>query len=289
MNARWNRMGAAALGLGIAAACATEPACPVLDIPPDEFIRGTAGYVWPASLSERGAKDMGVAEFEVGGELWYWENDWGADLLVSGHWALQTLEGYGEGTSLYALHRAYLRLAWQQRYLGGFGSIVHASPGLYTTFDGLSAGALGCPAGVTLVHAPSARWAILLGATAYPGFDVLVDPQAALVWRPGPHLRLEVGYPETKFAVGDPEGLRFIAGAWYRRWPDYDMPDDPRERVQFREARAWVGLEWDIAGTVRLSLIGGLSFARELDFKTGGTPLDVDEAPFVQFAIGGLY
>ncbi len=280
---------AAALGVRTAAAFAADVVCPVLDVPPEQFIRGSAGYVWPAALSERGSKDMGVAEFEVGGDLAYWENDLGADLLLSGHWALQTLEGYGRGTSLYALHRAYLHLAWRQRYLGGFGSIVHVSPGLYTTFDGISAGALGCPAGFTLIQAPSPQWAILLGATAYPGFDVVVDPQAAIVGRPNPHVRLELGYPETKVSVGDAEGLRFVAGAWYRRWPDYDMPDDPRERLQVREARAWAGLEWDIARTVRLSLIGGVAFAREINFKIAGTPLDVDEAPFVQFTIGGLY
>ncbi|MCX7818743.1 MAG: hypothetical protein N2652_05980 [Kiritimatiellae bacterium] len=282
----WWVIGAVA---AVASSRAAEMVCPVLDVPPAQFVQGSAGYVGRAALSERGAREMGVAEFEVGGDLWYWENDLGADVLLSGHWAVQTLEGYGEGTSFYLLHRGYLRVAWQQRYLGGFGSIVHASPGLYTTFDGLSARALGCPAGLTLVQAPSPEWAILLGATAYPGFDVVVDPQAGLVWRPGPHLRLELGYPETKFAVGDPDGLRFVMGGWYRRWPEYDMPDDPRERVQFREARAWLGLEWDIARVVRLSLVGGVVFAREIDFTNGGTPLDVDEAPFVQLTIGGLY
>ncbi len=261
--------------------------CPVLDVPPATFVGFTAGYTLPAAVTDPGSDDTAVAEAEFGGELYHGENDLGADVTFSAHWASQVLTGYGE--SSYALHRGYLRVQYQQRFLGGVGLILEAEPGLYSALDGLDGGDLAVPCGATLVKAVNPRFALLVGARIYPTFDLQADPHVGFRWQPNRFFTLDLAYPETRLAAGFPDGVRWVMGAWLRRWPEYGMGDDPRERLRFDEGRAYGGLEMDIAQSVRLTLLGGYAFGRELEFERGGEPIEFDDAPTFQVGVAGLF
>ena len=260
--------------------------CPVLDVPPTTFVEFTLGYSTPAPVTDPGSDDTAVAEVGIGGEWYHWENDLGADVTFSAHWQSQVLTGYGE--SSYALNRGYLRVQYQQRFLGGVGLILEAEPGLYSALDGLAGGDGAVPCGATLVKALNPRFALLAGARVYPTFDRTLDPHAGFRWRPNRFFLLDLAYPETRLTAGFPGGVRWVMGAWLRRWPEYGMGDDPRERLRFKEGRAYGGLEISLAHRVQLQLLGGYAFDRTIEFEREGAPIELDDAPWFQVGVAGL-
>ena len=261
--------------------------CPMLDVPPATFVEFTAGYTLPATVTDPGSDDTAVAEAGFGGELHHWENDLGADVTFSAHWLSQVLTGYGE--SSYALNRGYLRVQYQQRFLGGVGLILEAEPGIYSALDGLDGGDFGSPCGATLVKAFNPRFALLAGARIYPTFDRQIDPRFGFRWRPNRFFTLDLAYPETRLTAGFPNGVRWVMGAWLRRWPEFGMGEDPRERLRFEEGRAYGGLEISLAQRVQLQFLGGYAFGRKIEFEREGAPIEFDDAPSFQVGIAGLF
>lgn len=263
--------------------------CPVLDAPHLSYWGVNLGYVLPADHDATAWDELGFVETELWGMLLYWENDSGSDIEMRLHWDTLTLQNFDGSSSSYSLTMARAFFQYSQRFGGGFGLRLDASPGLYAAIEELGSDGFFVPCGVTAVQNFGPGFACHAGASVYPDFDRSVDPRVGLLWKDEDTWRFELAYPETRLTLGSPDRFAFYAGARARLWPEFSMGDDPRERIRYEEARAFVGIQWRAGQTIGLSLQAGQTLARKLAFEANDEEIDVDDAPFVRFGLVGLF
>jgi len=273
-----------------------EYQCPILDSPYRTASRAyqglELGYL-PAAPTSASWGDLLMAEAGVWGEWFYWENDQGSDILIRGMldatWLSGDSKAGAEETWLSEpLTMARVSLQWSQRFVDGFGLQMEATPGLYTTFESLKSDDFGCPVRLQLIKALSSEFAVFAGATVYPRFETQVDPLLGIALLRRDWMHLAIAYPESRFVLGQPKGIRLAAGAKFSRWQQYNMGDDAREFAQTRDTRVYGGLELGRPGALEVVLHGGYAFERTIEFGDE-TKVEIDDAPYFRFGIQGLY
>ena len=103
--------------------------CPLLDMPFFAHEGIYCGFIPEVESSAIGWGD--VAAIELGGwvRIVNWENSWGGDLDIQAQWDTMMLY-MGEPSEVFPLSMGRLFFQWSQRYEGGFGFELDASPGL---------------------------------------------------------------------------------------------------------------------------------------------------------------
>jgi hypothetical protein len=292
---KWIVLLAAAVAVGDAAAQngGMEYNCPVLDSPYRTSVRTyrgfSLGYLPPAESSTTWGEVL-QAETSFGGELGFWENEVGGDLLLQGLLDAAWLSGDGpdESWTSRPLTIARFSLLGSQRFVEGWGLQVEAQPGLYTGFETLKSEDFGCPIRGQLIKALSADFALFAGVSYYPRFETMLDPVLGLAYLQREWFNLVLAYPETRVAFGPPKGIRLAGGAKMSRWPQYNLGDDDREFVTLRDVRLYGGLELGQAGMAEIVLRGGYVFEREIEFGDE-TQAEIEDAPFFQIGVNWLY
>jgi hypothetical protein len=261
--------------------------CPLLDSPERarSYAGLEAGYVFPAETSVATWEKMAVIEVGTWGGLIYAKNDWGGDFEVRAHGDSMILQNYDGLDSGYPLTSVRLFTQWSQRFVHGYGLQLDASPGLYSALESFTGDDFAVPFGFTAIKAFSEHTAVFAGLTAYPTFEQVVDPRLGLRLTSKDIVTFDLAYPETKLVVGRQDGLRLVGGARMMLWPQYNMGDDPREFLRYREARAYGGLSWGRSGSTEISLQGGYTFGRQLSFGDDSPDVDIEDAPFVKLGL----
>lgn len=294
--ARISRFVRPLLGAGLLAAGAADAArdevyiCPYLDAPHIAWREIDLGYVAPAPVDGAGWKDTAAVEARIHGMLFYWENDWGGDLEARVACDLTTLQGFDGSTSSYSFAMARLTVQWSQRFIGGFGLRIDASPGLYAALREAGNDGWAVPFGLSVVRHFGPHFAVLAGASIQPGFSHEVDPRFGLRWRFDDDVLIDLAYPASQLRLRVFDALHLTAGAQVHLWPEYSMGNDPRERVRFTGARVWGGAELRVGETLAITLNAGYAFQRTLRFQDGETPdVELGDAPFFRAGLSWLY
>jgi len=267
--------------------------CPVLDTPYRTFRGFELAHTLAADTGTTGWGDgVSVTDLALWGRLSSWENDFGGELELRGHFDLRILEGMEAGSDLdrqYGLMMLRGLAEWHQRYRGGFGLQLRMQPGIYAAVSEPSGDLFSLPVGVTLVQAFSPAFALFAGVDYYMDFDVEWDPVIGLLYVPDQALRLQLAYPETRVSLR-PGGGRFAwgLGAKMVRWPEYSLgSDDTYDRLAFEENQAYLELSWSTRGFTQMDLRAGYIFDREAAFADGPT-VAFEDAPFIAIGFSAL-
>lgn len=266
--------------------------CPILDTPYRTWSEYDIGYTLPASTDAIGWGDkLSVIDINVWLRFLNWENAFGGELDMQVRWDNMLLEGFANASGVDAIHAlsmARLFLQWSQRFVGGYGLQVHAEPGLYMSADGLDGDIFSLPAGLKLIKALSPNSAFFLGVNYYPDFKTQIDPVCGFIHAQRDDVVLRLAYPESNLDVAITRNFRFRFGARMLLWPDYALDrGDARERLRYREGRAFGGLEWGCTRDVQIALRAGYAFARKISFADAADDVAIDDAPFLMIGIGG--
>ncbi len=267
--------------------------CPVLDTPYRTY-RGTdiTHYLGTDTGTDGWGDRVSVTDVALWGRLPSWENDFGGELEVRGHLDLRLLEGLKSGSGIdrqHAFMMARGKLAWHQRYWGGFGLQLRAQPGVYTALSTPSGNIFSVPVGGNLVFAFTPELALFAGVDYYPDFAAEFDPYVGLVYSRY-EMTAQMAYPETRFTFR-PYGGRFQmgTGAVFTRWLEYRLGrDDDRRRLRFRENQFYGELSWDTRGFTQIDLRAGYMYRRRAVFEDGPT-VAFDDTPFVSLGFSGLF
>ena len=260
--------------------------CPILDMPFFNSSSVSVGYALPADTTAPAWEEVSAVEMQAWGRWFNWSTTTGGDLDVRGHWDTMILNIDGPESDSYPLTMARVEMEWSQRFLYGYGLQLDAAPGLYSSLDSIESDDFAVPCGLTLIKALNPDFALLIGASVFPTFDQAVDPRIGLRIARADSVILDLAYPESKLELRPHQYLRFTVGARMRLWPEYNMGDDPRERLLYEEGRAYSRLEIAMTEYMGLRLEGGYLFNRSISFETGDTDVDLDDAPFANI---GLY
>lgn len=260
--------------------------CPILDTPYRTLSGLSVGYAFDAPVDAPGWGDLSYYEVDGWVRFMDWENDLGADIEMRAQWNSIIIETSSD-TDGYPLTRAGIFMQWSQRFEDGWGMQVHATPGIYSGLETLEGDDFSVPAGLRIVKAFSPDSAIFAGGTVYPTFDQTFDPALGFLWAKRDDVIVQLAYPESRLEVSPSSWFRLKAGARLWTWPDYNMGDDERERLQFSEARVFGGFDWAVGELTVLSIEGGYLLEREISFDTGSEKLQIDDAPFVMIGLGG--
>ena len=259
--------------------------CPVLDTPYRTAAGMQVGYEPPASTDAAGWDRLTVYELDAWARLLDWENNYGGEFEVQAQWNSLVLHTSGTSDG-YPLTRAGLFLQWSQRWKAGYGMQLNATPGLYSALESLGGDDFSIPFGGVLIKDFSPNFAAFAGIRAYPQFDRTLDPVVGLHWSSRDTVVVEAAYPESRLEYAPFRAFRLIAGARLWLWPDYNMGDDERRRLQFREGRAFGRIELGITQNTLLSLTGGLLFDRKISFQEASDDVTIDDGRFFMLGIG---
>ena len=264
--------------------------CPILDAEEDSYWNAYFGYALPAGTDAPAWDDIGV--FELGGEgsLAFVETDSGGDFDLKVRLDSIILNGFDGGSSAYFMDMLYLKAQYSQRFINGYGLRVDAMPGIYSDLRDIGGDDFSMPFGFHGIKAFNEQTAAFLGLSIYPTFDHVVDPRIGVRYTDNESLTAEIAYPETKVVYKANEYLDIIGGARFWLWPEFQMEDeDAREKIMFDESRIYGGFEYNPNDIVKWGVQAGYVFGRELEFETGASPVEIDNAAFIRFTIRGLY
>ena len=156
-----------------------------------------------------------------------------------------------------------------------------ANPGLYSSLESFTAEDFSVPFGgrwIVPVN-PDISW--YAGANVYPTFDHAIDPRIGVRLAHRDTAILDIGYPESSFTLKPSPRFRVVGGVRVLSWPEYNMGNDSRERLRYKEIRIYGGLEFGITKNTLLSLTVGDAIQREISFKSDAADVDIDDALFV--------
>lgn len=266
----------------------TSLQCPILDTPAATYAGMSVDYAPATASTAAGWEDVAVVSAALWGELLFLENDWGGDFVTRVHWDTMVLQGFDGGDSGYPLTMANLFLQYSQRYVNGYGLRVDASPGLYTVLDDASGDAFSVPFGLTAIKAVSPGYALFIGASAYPGFDMVVDPRLGIRWKNDDYMVFDLAYPETRLTLRATAAVHLYLGGRYLSWPEYAMGDDKRERLRYREGRLFGGLEIDFTKNMRFELEGGYLAERQIEFEAASGDVTLEDGGYASLGVSWL-
>ena len=265
-----------------------ERICPVLDMPFPAHEGLYGGFVPEASTTASGWGELAAIEFGAWVRLFNWENDWGGDLDTQIQWDTILLR-MSETSDTFPLSMGRLYLQWSQRFDGGFGFELDASPGVYSALQSLDGEDLAVPFGGSLVYAFAPWVAIWGGASVYPTFKQKVDPRVGVRLAYRDRVIFDAAYPEPRLVLKPFSFLRLTAGGRASLWPEYNLGDDTRECLYYEELRAYGGLDIALGEYVEIGLQGGYVFNRKIRFRETAPDVDVDDAPFVRLGLHGHF
>jgi len=262
---------------------------PVVDMPFATRWELDSGYVFPAETTAAGWEDLSAVEIGAWARFGNWESEYGLDFDLSGHWDTMLVDFSAEETDVYPLTMARVALEWTQRFENGGGLAVDAEPGLYSGMESFEGDDFSVPFGFTGSMAVNPSFAWLAGLSVYPTFDQVVDPRLGVRLAHRDNVILDIAYPETRLVLSPVDGFRVSAGIQVKLWPEYNMGDDPRERLQYDEIRASGALEFAVGPALELSLQGGYLMEREMAFESGGEDVEIEDAPFAKLGLNGRF
>lgn len=260
--------------------------CPILDMPFFESWGLEAGGVGEAETDAPGWENVSVAEASAWGRIGDFENDWGGDLDLRALVDTMVLT-FNDYDDAYALTMARVNLQWSQRFEGGTGFEVDAAPGLYSSFDTFKSDDFAVPCGASFVQALNPHVAGFLGASVYPGFDETLVPRGGIRLAHGNKAVLDIAYPESRLVLGTARAFRLTTGIRVSDWPEYNMGDDPRERLRYDEVRAYATMQFGVGEMTGFMLQGGYVMDREVSFESDDTVINIEDAPFVRIGFYG--
>ncbi len=263
-----------------------EDACPVLDAPPLTWAEVHVSTVFPAYTTVV-EKDTGMTEIDAWGDLFYVENDLGADLQgrIRAHFIMLT--GFDDVLS-YGLTIVQVPLQYSQRFEYGWGLRMDIAPGLHAGGTEFS-DAWTAPVSAIAIHNFNSHVALYGGATARIGFDRVVDPRLGICFTTRDRFRFDLAYPESLMSFRVSDRFSLVAGARYWNQLEFTMGDDPRERLGLTEARAQVGFDVGVTSSSALSFRMGYAFNRSMWFRKEMTDLEMDDALSLQIGWMGLF
>lgn len=259
--------------------------CAILDMPLTTGGGFTLNYVLPADTTAPAWEELSAAELSAWNRFVYWETDFGADVDLQGLWDTTLLNIQGTEDDAYPLTMARLRLQWTQRYEANYGFEMDASPGLYSSFESLESADFAVPFGGRWVLPISPDFSIYAGANIYPTFDHVIDPRLGLRLAHRDNVIVDLGYPESRIILSPGPRFTLTAGARVSLWPEYNMGDDPRERLRVQEFRLYGQLDIGITDYTHLSLNGGSLLQREIAFKSEADDVEIDDALFAGISL----
>lgn len=262
--------------------------CPVLDMP----FRSSSGlaldYAFPAATTAAGWGDLGVVELNAWWRVGNWENESGGDLDLGIHVDTMVLTMSADDSG-YPLTMARFVLRWSQRFVAGHGFEVDASPGLYSSLDSVVGADWAVPFCFRYIRALNSDFACFAGAAVYPTFDHVVDPVIGVRYSWRDNLVLDLGYPDSRLILRPHPDLVFTAGFGVRLWPEFNMGDDPRERLYYDEMRASGTIELGMTESLSLVLQGGYLMGREISFEAETPDILIDDGVFAGVGLNGRF
>lgn len=261
--------------------------CPILDTPFQSLSSLEIGYTMPAKNNAEGWDDVAVAEINTWLRLLYLENESGSDLEMKLMLDSYILQGFDGSDSSYSMTMARMLFRWDQRFEYGLGMQLEAQPGIYSTLDSLSGDFFAVPCGFNLIYAFSGNTAIFAGANVYPGFDLEVEPRGGFHFSSTDQVIIELAYPESKFVYRPCEWFRLTIGGRIMEWPQFSMGDDHRKTIYYEEMRAYAGFDFCITDYTEIYLRCGEVFDRTISFEADSSDVEIEDAMFFKFGIGG--
>lgn len=261
--------------------------CPILDTPFDNLSALEVFYVPSTENTAPAWDDLAAIELNAWVRFFYFEYELGGDIEMRAAWRSTILQNFDGASSGYPLTSATLPIRWSQRYLNGWGTQIGIEPGIYSALESLNGDDLNVPVEVKLIKSLSGNFAVFAGATVYPGFDKQVVPTAGIHWSNRGILLAEIAYPELRLAWNPMRGLRFHASAAVLDWPEFNMGDDPRERLLLDESRLTAGIDIGLSDYTEITLQGGYLLERSLSFEKESADIDIENAPFFGIGIRG--
>ncbi|MDA0578569.1 MAG: hypothetical protein O3B24_10785 [Verrucomicrobia bacterium] len=263
--------------------------CAILDMP---FITSgslSAVYLFAADTSADGWEELSASEVSAVRRLAYWETDSGADFDLQFLGDSTLLNISGPDDEFYPLTMARLRLRWTQRFEADYGFEMDVSPGLYTTFESFDAADFAVPLGFRWIKPITPDFSVFAGANVYPSFDHAIDPRIGLRLAHRDNVVVDFGYPESSISLSPGPRFRLTGGARVALWPEYNMGDDPRERVRYEEIRVFGALDIGITGNTILTLHGGTTAQRKISFESASGSVDIDDAMFAGVGLSSMF
>ncbi len=262
--------------------------CPIMDRQVPVYRDTRFGFTPAAETTAPGWDKVSVGEVGLWGDLIFWENDMGFDFLMQIKADTLVLQGFDGSDSGYPLSMIRGFFQFSQRFVDGYGLRLDAAPGLYSSLNSVGGDDFALPFGATFIKAFTPAVALQLGASVYPQFDQVVDPRVGLRFCPGDGFLLDLAYPESALVISPTRWFHLLAGGQIRRWPEYYMgDDDARERLMYRDMRAYAGLAFDI-GATRITFTGGPVLDREISFKNSADKVEMEDAIFGAISLSGL-
>lgn len=262
---------------------------PVSDMPFATRWEVDSGYVFPADTTAAGWDELSMVEMGAWARFGNWESESGLDFDLRGLWDTMLVDVSAPDADLYPLTMARAALEWTQRFENGGALALDAEPGLYSGLESFEGDDFSVPFGFTGSMAVNPSFAWLAGLSVYPTFDQVVDPRLGVRLAHRDNVILDIAYPETRLVLSPVEGFRASAGIRVSLWPEYNMGDDPRERLQYDEIRASGALEFAIGPSLELSLQGGYLLNREMAFESGAEDVEIEDAPFAKLGLNGRF
>jgi hypothetical protein len=184
---------------------------------------------------------------------------------------------------------------WTQRYVGGNALQIRAEPGIYSDFEEMGSEAIGCPVSLAWIRAFNPCFSGIVGVQLRPRFERWVMPIARLEWEATPSFRIEAGVPESRIDY-------YINRRWSTylglAWTDVsyalrEVKGLDREQITWEEYEAWLGVTHRVTHQFQFSCEVGQVFERSVEFKKDvrglDSDIDLEEAVFVRFALGGPF
>lgn len=184
---------------------------------------------------------------------------------------------------------------WTWRYANGNAFQLRLEPGLYSDVEEIDGDAFAMPVSLALVRNFGSRLSSIGGVQIRIGFEREIMPIVGLAWEASNAVRVEAGLPESRLTW-------FVNRDWSAHlgldWENtsYNLREKGmfgRDGITIEDLRVFAGLAHRISDRTQLSAEIGRALSRSVEFEYGAegqdSVIDIDEALFVRFALGGYF
>jgi hypothetical protein len=190
---------------------------------------------------------------------------------------------------------AYLNSAWKPQVNEWFSGDINVRVGVYSDFDSVTSDSIRIMGHGLALLSFSQQVQLAFGVVYYDRLTTQLLPAGGVIWTPNDDWRFEILFPRSKvskriYTMGNTDfrlygGAEFYhdGGSWtVRRVAPPPFIGTFGDRVEYKDHRGMVGLEWQTLSGFTGYVEAGVAFSRNLKFvSTIGDAFDPDTTFFL--------
>ncbi len=235
-----------------------------------------------------GFKSLGQWELGAHTGLFYAHTAFGEWDLRGG---IDSIFFTGKGQHRLPDHLAAVRLdvdgTW--RLAGDNALRLGFAPGFYSEIHKARSDHLFYPFRVHGIRAFTGDLSGLLGMDFYPGFDRWYNPRLGVRWMISDFLMLDAFYPKTEMVFRPAMAWTTRIGMEFEEVWEYRLKSrDDRKGLRMKGTRIYAGVEYEMINQVAWILQIGRMVDRSMQFRRNYPTLEINDAYFIRFGLGGM-